>query len=72
LKATAKTGGFFLLDAVRILCAILLPPLGVLLTVGRRWHFWLNIPLTLLGYVPGMIHGVWLLASRGAVAGPGP
>lgn len=51
-------------DVVRILLAILLPPLGVFLEVGLGFHFWLNIVLTLLGYLPGIIHAVWIIASR--------
>ena len=51
-------------DVVRILLAILLPPLGVFLQVGLGLHFWLNILLTLLGYVPGIIHAVWVILSR--------
>jgi uncharacterized membrane protein YqaE (UPF0057 family) len=60
--------GFLLLDAARILCAILLPPLSVFLTVGLGWPFVLNILLTLLGYVPGLVHAVWLISSRAAIA----
>ena len=51
-------------DVVRILLAILLPPLGVFLQVGLGLHFWLNILLTLLGYLPGIIHAVWVILSR--------
>jgi uncharacterized membrane protein YqaE (UPF0057 family) len=53
------------LDPVRILCAILLPPLGVFLQVGLGGQFWLNILLTLLGYIPGIVHAVWIIATRG-------
>ncbi|WP_306016608.1 YqaE/Pmp3 family membrane protein [Oceanicaulis sp. MMSF_3324] len=58
-QATA-TGG----DVLRILLAILLPPLGVFFQVGLGLHFWLNILLTLFGYVPGIIHAVWIIATR--------
>lgn len=51
-------------DVLRILLAILLPPLGVFFQVGVGLHFWLNILLTLLGYVPGIIHAVWLILRR--------
>lgn len=54
------TGG----DVVRILAAILLPPLGVFLQVGLGLQFWLNILLTLLGYIPGIIHAVWIILRR--------
>lgn len=52
------------MDFVRILFAILLPPLGVFLQVGFGGHFWLNILLTLLGYIPGIIHAVWVIAKK--------
>lgn len=52
------------MDILRILVAILLPPLGVFLQVGIGLHFWLNILLTLLGYVPGIIHAVWIILRR--------
>jgi uncharacterized membrane protein YqaE (UPF0057 family) len=64
LKATAKREGFFLIDAVRILCAILLPPLAVYLTVGFTRQFWVSLVLTLLGFVPGIVHAIWLLTER--------
>jgi uncharacterized membrane protein YqaE (UPF0057 family) len=51
-------------DGIRILCAILLPPLGVFLQVGLGLHFWLNILLTIFGYVPGIIHAVWIILRR--------
>ncbi|WP_417261534.1 YqaE/Pmp3 family membrane protein [Celeribacter sp.] len=50
------------MDLIRILAAIFLPPLGVFLQVGFGKHFWLNILLTLLGYIPGIIHAVWIIA----------
>lgn len=52
------------MDLIRILLAILLPPLGVFLQVGIGLHFWLNILLTILGYIPGIIHAVWIIARR--------
>ncbi|MFW5755880.1 MAG: YqaE/Pmp3 family membrane protein [Tangfeifania sp.] len=52
------------MNFLRILFAIILPPLGVFLTVGIRGAFWLNILLTLLGYIPGIIHAVWIIAKK--------
>ncbi|WP_414476268.1 YqaE/Pmp3 family membrane protein [Microvirga sp. M2] len=49
---------------LRVLLAILLPPIGVFLTVGIGGQFWLNILLTLLGYVPGVVHAAWVIARR--------
>ncbi|AYN93158.1 MULTISPECIES: YqaE/Pmp3 family membrane protein [Pseudomonas] len=52
------------MDLIRIICAIILPPLGVFLQVGLGGAFWLNILLTILGYIPGIIHAVWIIARR--------
>lgn len=52
------------MDVVRILAAIILPPLGVFLQVGIGLHFWLNILLTLFGYVPGIIHAIWVVLKK--------
>ena len=32
--------------------------------VGIGLQFWLNILLTLLGYIPGIIHAVWIILRR--------
>ena len=52
------------MDVIRILLAILVPPLGVFLQVGIGLHFWLNILLTLLGYIPGIIHAIWVILRK--------
>lgn len=52
------------MDVLRILLAILLPPVGVFLQVGIGLHFWLNILLTILGYVPGIIHAIWVILKK--------
>ena len=48
------------MDLLRIIIAIILPPLGVLLGKGLGGAFILNIILTLLGYIPGLIHAFWV------------
>ena len=52
------------MDFIRIIIAIILPPLGVFLQVGVGGAFWLNILLTLLGYIPGVVHAVYIIAKR--------
>ncbi len=52
------------MDLIRLLLAILLPPVGVFLQVGIGPQFWINIILTLLGYIPGIVHAVWIIAKR--------
>ena len=51
------------MDLLRIIIAILLPPLGVFLQVGIGMQFWINVLLTILGYIPGIIHAVWVIAK---------
>jgi uncharacterized membrane protein YqaE (UPF0057 family) len=51
-------------DALKILLAILLPPVGVMMEVGFGLHFWLNIALTLFGYIPGIIHAVYIILRK--------
>lgn len=52
------------MDFVKVIFAIILPPVGVFMEVGLRGAFWLNILLTFLGYIPGIVHAVWVIASR--------
>ncbi len=51
------------MDILRVLLAILLPPLGVFLQVGLGLQFWLNILLTILGYIPGIIHAIYVIVK---------
>ncbi|QPQ23002.1 MULTISPECIES: YqaE/Pmp3 family membrane protein [Lonsdalea] len=50
----------------RIIFTIILPPLGVLLGKGLGWAFIINIILTLLGYIPGLIHAFWVQTKSDA------
>jgi uncharacterized membrane protein YqaE (UPF0057 family) len=52
------------MDIIRIIFAIFLPPVGVFLQVGFGKHFWINIILTLCGYLPGIIHAVYIIAKK--------
>lgn len=52
------------MDLIRIIIAVLLPPLGVFLEVGLGKQFWINVILTLLGYIPGIVHAVYIIARR--------
>jgi len=53
-----------IMELVKIIISIILPPLGVFLQVGIGKHFWLNILLTLLGYIPGIVHAIWVIAKK--------
>ncbi len=52
------------MNGCRISASIIIPPLGVFLRVGFGWEFWLNILLTLLGYIPGLVHAIWVIARK--------
>lgn len=61
---TGSTGDSAGGDIFRIIVAILLPPLGVFLEVGLGVQFWINVVLTLFGYIPGIIHALYIILSR--------
>ena len=52
------------MDLIRIILSVIIPPLGVFLKVGLGKHFWINIILTLLGYIPGLVHAVYIVARK--------
>lgn len=49
---------------VRFALGIFLPPVGIFLTYGLSATLLINILLTLLGWVPGIIHAVWAIAKH--------
>ena len=52
------------MDFWRIILAVIIPPVGVFLQVGFGLHFWLNVLLTLLGYIPGLLHAIWIITRK--------
>ena len=45
-----------------LILGIILPPLGAAIKLGNLGtHFWINLVLTLLGYVPGLCHFLWMM-----------
>lgn len=53
------------MDLLKIVAAIILPPLGVFLKVGIGKHFWINILLTIFGfYILGLVHAIWVIARK--------
>ncbi|KAI8880430.1 plasma membrane proteolipid 3 [Backusella circina FSU 941] len=48
-------------DICKIIIAVLLPPLGVFMERGCVCDFWINIALTCLGYIPGIIHALYII-----------
>lgn len=44
-----------------VLLAIIVPPLAVVIKVGLSTQFWINVILTILGFVPGQLHALWVI-----------
>ena len=51
-------------DPIKIIPAIFLPPVGVLLEVGLGLHFWINIVLTLFGFIPGILQALYVILAK--------
>jgi uncharacterized membrane protein YqaE (UPF0057 family) len=49
---------------LQVVASILLPPLGVFLMTGVSSALVINILLTLLGWIPGIIHALWILNKQ--------
>ena len=47
-----------------IILAIVLPPLGVFLKDGAGKSLVINIILCLLFWLPGIIHGLWVVTKK--------
>lgn len=50
-------------DICKIILAVLLPPLGVFLERGCGGDLLINILLTILGYIPGIIHALYVFKA---------
>ncbi|GBF82489.1 YqaE/Pmp3 family membrane protein [Aphanothece sacrum] len=48
---------------LHIALGILIPPVGVFLAFGVGSTLFINIALTLLGWIPGSIHAVWAIVK---------
>jgi uncharacterized membrane protein YqaE (UPF0057 family) len=48
-------------NLTQIILAIVLPPVGVFLSVGIGSALIINVLLTLLGWLPGVIHALWVI-----------
>ncbi|KAK5135854.1 plasma membrane proteolipid Pmp3 [Meristemomyces frigidus] len=48
-------------DIIKIILAIFLPPVGVFLERGCGADLLINILLTILGYIPGIIHALYII-----------
>jgi uncharacterized membrane protein YqaE (UPF0057 family) len=60
----ARTQDSLIGDIIKIIIALFLPPVAVLLEVGLGKHFWINLILVLLFFVPAVIHAIYIVATR--------
>ena len=52
------------MNNVHLICAILIPPLGVFLKEGLNKDFWISLILTLLFFFPGMVFAIWRVTQK--------
>ena len=49
---------------IKVILALFLPPLAVFLHVGFNNQFWINLLLTILLFIPGMIHALYIITMK--------
>ena len=47
-------------NLILLIASILLPPLGVFLSKGLSGTFWINLILTLIFFIPGVLHALYV------------
>jgi uncharacterized membrane protein YqaE (UPF0057 family) len=52
------------MQLIQIVLAIVLPPVGVFLAYGFSSTLLINIGLTILGWIPGVIHAFWAISKK--------
>lgn len=60
LKQDRRGGG---VSIIKIILAVLLPPLAVFLHVGLGTQFWISLILTLLFWIPGVIYALLVVTD---------
>ncbi|KAK2068390.1 hypothetical protein P8C59_003029 [Phyllachora maydis] len=60
-RTTSVIMPFTASDIFKIILAVILPPLGVFLERGCGADLLINILLTILGYIPGIIHALYII-----------
>jgi len=51
-------------DVLLYFLAIFIPPIAVFLKTGCGADFLINIGLTILGWIPGVIHAWWVVSKH--------
>lgn len=51
-------------DPIKLIFAVIFPPIGVFMETGFSGKFFLNILLTLLGFIPGVFHAIYVILKH--------
>lgn len=62
MARAASTGGS---NVLLYILALFLPPVAVFLRTGCDSNFFINILLSILGWLPGVIHAWWIISRFG-------
>jgi len=54
-----------MMELIILVATVLLPPLGVALKKGLGTDFLINLILTLIFYIPGLVHGIYVNYVQG-------
>lgn len=49
---------------IAILLAIIFPPIGVAIKCGLGVEFLINLLLTFLGFIPGIVHALYVILKK--------
>lgn len=56
-------------DICMILCCLICPPIAVAMAMGCGKHVCINLLMCLLGFVPGVLHAIYVVARVGGFKG---
>ncbi|MTB52158.1 YqaE/Pmp3 family membrane protein [Lewinella sp. W8] len=48
---------------LKIIAAVILPPLAILLHEGITKQFWICLVLTIIFFLPGMVYAIWIVTK---------
>jgi uncharacterized membrane protein YqaE (UPF0057 family) len=52
------------ISLLALLLSIFIPPVGVLIKEGLGIQFLINLILTFLGYIPGIVHALYIILKK--------
>lgn len=52
------------ISLIALILAFFLPPVGVAVKDGIKASFFINVVLTFLGFVPGIVHALYVILKK--------